>query len=289
MNNENDTLFRAVIPFMIWDSSIPYPKNEMPPIGRWGTCFFVQVDNDFYAVTARHCLGSTDIKNIFLALPNKEMRSVPISKVILSSYTDGVNTDTDVVLMKIPLLDTLIDRAKPETTKLSQEILDTPYMKRQLRLNKHRTPYEAVAKTLGSPFYQNMRKKQEKEVLNLIDKVYTEDLRICVLNLREHHNMKKGDACVSLGIPNSDFNIDYVKNTIHSIIVGVDCKFVCFDPTRQDYVFECDKVGELNGMSGGPIIFDNTVIAMQHSVNVKEKKMYATPITTDFIRKADNA
>ena len=289
MKNENDTLFRAVVPFMIWDPSIPYQENEMPPVGRWGTSFFVLVDDNFYAITAKHCLGNANPEHIFLALPNQNMRNIPISKIILSSYTDALNTDTDVVLMKIPLLDTLINRAKPETTKLSQDILNTPFMKKQMRLNKHRSPQEAIEKTLGSRFYQNMRKNQEKEILNLIDTVYTADLRLCVLNLRKHHDKKKGDACVSLGIPNSDFNINYTQSTIRSVIVGVNCKFICFDPVRQDYVFECDGVEKLDGMSGGPIIFDDTVIAMQHSVNIKEKKIYATPITTEFIRKAEMA
>ena len=289
MKNEIDTLFRAVVPFMIWDPDIPYQEDEMPPVWRWGTSFFVQVDNNFYAVTAKHCLGKVDITHIFLALPNKKMRSIPISKVILSNYTDDVYTDTDVVLMKIPLLDTLISKAKPETDKLAQDILNTPYMKRQIRLNKRRTPQEAIKRIMDSSFYQQMRKYQEKDMLKLIDKAYTEDLRLCVLNLRKHHDMKKGDACVSLGIPNSDFNINYTQSTIRSVIVGINCKFICFDPVRQDYVFECDRVEELDGMSGGPIIFDNTVIAMQHSVNIKEKKIYATPITIDFIRKAEMA
>lgn len=40
VENEQDILSRAVIPFMIWDQSIPCLENEMPPIGKCGTCFF---------------------------------------------------------------------------------------------------------------------------------------------------------------------------------------------------------------------------------------------------------
>ena len=131
-----------------------------------------------------------------------------------------------------------------------------------------------------------MRKNQEKDLADIIAHVYTDDLKICVLKLRYNHDMQKGDSCVSLGIPNSDFNIDYVQNTIHSLILGADCKFVGFDPTRQDYVFECDDVAKLNGMSGGPILFKDTVIAVQHSVNIKENKIYGTPLTIRFINEA---
>ena len=287
MENEKDILSRAVIPFMIWDQSIPYLENEMPPIGKCGTCFFVQDNDEYYAVTARHCLGDTDPKYIFITLPNKIMKCVPISKIMFSKHNDGLNTDTDVVLMKIPILDTLIAKVQPEANKLAQDILNTPYMKKQIRLNKHRTPEEALAKTMGSSFYKNLRKHQEQKILNLVGMAYTEDLRFCVFNLKNNHNIKTGDVCVSLGIPNSDFSIDYNQNTIHSLILGTKCVFKGFDANRQDYVFEYTETDNLNGMSGGPIIYEDSVIAVQHSVNIQEKKIYATPITASFVRNAD--
>lgn len=287
MENERDILLRTIVPFMIWDHDIPYLGTGMPPIGKCGTCFFVQYNNEYYAITAKHCLGDANPTKIFITLPNKEMKGLPISKVIFSEYNDGLGTDTDVVLMKMPILDTIFEKAKPNADKLAQELLNTPYMKRQIRLNKHRTMQEALAKTVESRFYQNMKKHQEQKVLDLVDKAYTEDLRICVFNIKETHKIKNGATCVSLGIPNSDFSIDYANNTIRSIILGVKCNFIEFDTNRQDYVFECNDADKLDGMSGGPIIYDDTVIAMQHSVNVQEKKIYATPITAEFIKNAE--
>ena len=215
------------------------------------------------------------------------MKCVPISKIIFSKHNDGLNTDTDVVLMKIPILDTLIAKVQPEANKLAQDILNTPYMKKQIRLNKRRTPEKALAKTMGSSFYKNLRKHQEQKILNLVDMAYTEDLRFCVFNLKNNHNIKTGDVCVSLGIPNSDFGIDYNQNTIHSLILGTKCVFKGFDANRQDYMFEYTDTDNLNGMSGGPIIYKDSVIAVQHSI--EKGKIYATPITTEFIRKAEMA
>ena len=87
---------------------------------------------------------------------------------------------------------------------------------------------------------------------------------------------------------NSFFDtISYNQNTIHSLILGTKCVFKGFDANRQDYVFEYTDTDNLNGMSGGPIIYEDSVIAVQHSI--EKGKIYATPITTEFIRKAEMA
>lgn len=287
MENDNNTLFRAIIPFMMWDPDASYPENEMPPIWRWGSCFFVQCDEDFYAVTSKHCLANVDPKHIFLALPNNKMKSIPISKVIFSNYNDGLNTDTDIVLMKVAVLDALIAKAKPGTEHLAQNILNMPYVKKWIKKNKHRNPKVAIKEIMESSFYQNVKKHQEKDVLKLVNEVYTEDLKFCVFKLNEKHDLKDGDVCVSLGIPNSDFNINHEEKTIHSLILETECKFIGFDTIRQDYVFECDNVEDLDGVSGGPILFEDTVIAVQHSV--EKGKIYATPLTKEFIINADKS
>ncbi len=284
--NDTELLGRTIVPFLIWDKSIPTDINSMPCIGKSGTCFFVQHKNIFYCVTAHHCLSVAKPKDIFIALPNKEMKGLPVSHVLVSYYDEPLKTDTDVILVRMPILDTLVAKTKADSNKLAFDILNTPHMKRQIRLNKHRSKKEALDKIMGSSFYKNITQSKEQSILNIIDKAYTDDLKIRVLKLREFHDMKAGDACVALGIPKSDFSINYENRTINSLILAIKCEFLGLDSNRHDYVFKCKDVEKLNGMSGGPILFDNTVIAVLNSANIAEGKIYATPLTTQFFNEA---
>ncbi len=281
-----DILSRAIVPFLLWDNSIPTEEDSLPCVGKGGTCFFIQHKDDFYAVTARHCLEPASPKHIFIALPNKSMKGLPVSKVLVSHYEDSLGTDTDIILIKLSILDLLVAKAKSGSDKLAADILNTPYMKREMRLNKHRKPIDRLKKTVWSSFYETIRNSKQKEILELVEKVYTDDLTIRILKLNEVHDMKVGDTCVALGFPNSNFHINYSQRTINSLILGVKCEFIGFDANRHDYVFKCEEVDLLNGMSGGPVLFQDRVIGVLHSANVKENKVYATPINPQFIEQA---
>lgn len=284
--NDADILSRAIVPFLLWDNSVPEEENSLPFVGKGGTCFFVQYEDDFYAVTAGHCLGPANPKNIFIALPNKSMKALPISKVLASHHEDSLETGTDILLIKLSILDFLVAKAKSGSDKMAADILNTPRMKREMRLNKRRKPLERLEKTVWSSFYKNISKSKQKEILELVEKVYTDDLKIRILKLKEVHDMKAGDVCVALGFPNSSFHIDYSQRTINSLILGVKCEFIGFDTNRHDYVFKCEEVKQLDGMSGGPILFQDRVIGVLHSANIKENIVYATPISTHFIQQA---
>ena len=203
-----DILSRAIVPFLLWDNSIPTEEDSLPCVGKGGTCYFIQHKDDFYAVTARHCLEPASPKHIFIALPNKSMKGLPVSKVLVSHYEDSLGTDTDIILIKLSILDLLVAKAKSGSDKLAADILNTPYMKREMRLNKHRKPIDRLKKTVWSSFYETIRNSKQKEILELVEKVYTDDLKIRILKLNEVHDMKVGDTCVALGFPNSNFHIN---------------------------------------------------------------------------------
>lgn len=150
--NDADILSRAIVPFLLWDNSVSEEEDLLPFVWKGGTCFFIQYEDDIYAVTAGHCLGPANPKNIFIALPNKSMKALPISKVLSSHYEDFLGTNTDVLLIKLSILDFLVAKAKSGSDKMAADILNTPRMKREMRLNKRRKPLERLEKTVWSSF-----------------------------------------------------------------------------------------------------------------------------------------
>lgn len=104
--NNSETITRAVVPLFYWDDEYFLIKDEAT-LSKIGTAFFIKNNKDFYAITASHCLNKVKPKNIFLAIQVHEMCSLPLSEIIESNYLDSLHTDTEIRLLKIPLLNTL--------------------------------------------------------------------------------------------------------------------------------------------------------------------------------------
>lgn len=293
-------LRRAIVSLFYWDDKYFLIEGD-PTLSKIGTAFFIQNNNDFYAITASHCLNNVEPENIFLAIPTHEMRSLPLSEIIKPKYLDGLHTDTEIRLLKLPLLDTLYQKLGNLPNILAQNIMNTPYMKRQLRIlrnsNKRiRNPYvrhhqellynykmKKAKKIIDSSFWKQMKASQEIDIQNKIQQACTPDLQILTLHLIDS-SVPVNAECQLLGYPNSNFKIDYDRKSIASQLSVIPCIYKSYCKTTSDSVFEYQTDEDLDGFSGGPIIYDNQVVAVAHSVIKTEKLIKATPFSKQFMQ-----
>lgn len=278
-----EDLTRAVVPLMTW-SNILVDAGFDIPIGRSGTVFFISYDDELYAITATHCLNSTDPRELFIALPSETMKSLPLSTIINSSYKDCPHIGTEITVIKMPVVDLLIKRLGDFPYKLSQEMMCTPYFQRQIRLfrnGKIKTVYEIM----NSPFCRNFKKSQDAKIQAAFEQVYTSELKILNLNLSDTTaKIPPNTECHLLGYPMFGWNIDYKNNSLATLFRGISCKFIKFDKDTKDYIFQYDTDEDLNGCSGGPILYNSKVVAVAHSINTNEKTIKATPFSKSFMK-----
>lgn len=280
--NNSETITRAVVPLFVWSEPLEV-IGIATPVGKIGTAFFIEYENELYAITATHCLKNTSPKDIFIAIPGDDMKSLPISTVIGSSYKDLPHIDTEISVIKMPLLDVLLQRIGNYPYILSQEIINTPYIKRQIRLFR-KGRLKSVYDIINSNFYQNMKKTADGKIQKALQRLYPPELKILNLRLSNSANMLINTECQLLGYPNAGFNINYDEPALTTLFRGMACKFLGYDTNTRDYVFQYETDEDLNGCSGGPIIYDNQVVAVAHSVIKTEKLIKATPFSKQFMQ-----
>jgi len=280
---QDTDLTRAVVPLLVWNKDFA-ADGVKTPVGKAGTAFFVEYKSNIYAITASHCLNCVSPDDLFIAIPGDIMKSLPVSNVIDSFYNGTPDIGTEITVIKLPLFEVLIKRFENYSILLSRQILNTPYFKRQLRLLRN-GKIKNISTLFGSNFYKHIKKLQEHEIADNVERAYPSEFKILSLKLAEDDFVQSGTVCQLLGFPKYGFDIDYDVSSVKTLLRGVAIKFLGYNRETRDYIFQYETDEDLDGCSGGPVIYNERVIGVAHSVQEREKILKVSPFSKKFMEK----
>lgn len=272
---QQTSLLNAILPLYYWDEKYWCPNNR-PSISKIGTLFFIEYLNDVYAVTAKHCINMANIENLFISLTQKNMKGIPVSKIIGFNYQDSLNTDTEVVFLKIPFQEFIDNVYNLNEQKIKSFINNMPFLKRQARIEKKKAGNYFDLKKYK--IFCNLRK-------HFLDDIYNtfEQYHIKTLNVAENLELPIGAECQVMGYPQDYFDINLQEKSISVNLRGIKCVYCGKSVSGLDFVFEYGADKELNGISGGPVFYDNKVIAVATDIRRYDNKLYATPLSLSIL------
>lgn len=261
------------------------------PLYAWfkGSSFVAEYKEKLFIVTASHCIDENNIKDLFFSkmATDRKLYSIPITTQIKSFDTTTTKVDTDLRIFKVDdeiYKHNIIENAQIKTDKeLSQEILQTPFIKRLKRLYKN-NPTKRLRKLRGSNLYNTLIKRQDKEIDKAIKNANTSLAEIKNLILApKNFIFTKDKNCIFFGYPLSKNNIEcnddgtfkhgtqYLEG-YHGKLTGE------YNQSTDTYSLILDTNEDLNGFSGGPVIADGNVIGVLSYIQTTDKKLYFIPV-----------
>lgn len=259
--------------------------NEKEQSWFKGSSFVVVIKNQFFLITASHCIDETSLKDLFISKmsTDRKLYCIPIKNQIRASYATG---DTDLRVFKIDdeaYNKNVIENAQIKTMdEYCNEILNTPLINRFKRIYKN-DPEKLINKSMQSTLYKTLRQKQNDEINAAIKNANTSLAEIKNLELANFCPKEKGKDCLVIGYSWDKSKIDcddygrFQHGYQHLMIVKAKlAEKPCEEFASMSLIYTGDD--SINGVSGGPVIADGKVIGVCSFVEEKNKILHFIPV-----------
>lgn len=232
--------------------------NSFGFLGGKGTGFIITHNNEFYFLTADHCIDNNINDLSIVNFLYQKPRKIPFSVCLKQNTGKGNDNYLDLCFFKIDINQILQEIKEHENlnpNELVNNLLKNKKIQKILKKNWNiKTKWRHIQNSM--PY-----KRQNAKIYSTIKSLPLSDVQTKNLKYIKQTSFNKGDALYIIGYPAECQEIDNEGKHIKSTLVGIECQYLEKLPESGLHhlaVIE-DKITDYDGFSGSPVFYNGDV------------------------------